>query len=284
MGSLDCISTKKKVIEGNDMDFIKESLDKLIRGNPSKLDAYFLEVCKNEYIDSTKAEMHIYMLRLDGNNRPRIKDLASFLSYCIIDYCIPPKDIANAKKMDETYNTTQYTMKLKTYLLLIALLCTVSLHAFERVPVWSKGKMPHRQSHQIAAMTDEAGKEGFNADKHRIAYLEWGEKPAKEVDNDACMILISGGGYFNCCDVGLIKMWREKLTELGFQTVSDSKVLGFLGLRSWTTAHDRYYFTGPRRPGRLGRGNRTCKGDNPQDRRGVLRRTATPRLLHEGIS
>ena len=111
-------------------------------------------------------------------------------------------------------------MKLKTYLLLISLLCTVSLHAFERVPVWSKGKMPHRQSHQIAAMTDEAGKEGFNADKHRIAYLEWGEKPAKEVDNDACMILISGGGYFNCCDVGLIQMWRERLTELGFQTVN----------------------------------------------------------------
>ena len=111
-------------------------------------------------------------------------------------------------------------MKLKTYLLLISLLCTVSLHAFERVPVWSKGKMPHRQSHQIAAMTDEAGKEDFNADKHRIAYLEWGEKPAKEVDNDACMILISGGGYFNCCDVGLIQMWRERLTELGFQTVN----------------------------------------------------------------
>ena len=111
-------------------------------------------------------------------------------------------------------------MKLKTYLLLISLLCTVSLHAFERVPVWSKGKMPHKQSHQIAAMTDEAGKEGFDADKHRIAYLEWGEKPAKEVDNDACMILISGGGYFSCCDVGLIQMWRERLTELGFQTVN----------------------------------------------------------------
>lgn len=105
-------SSKPMRIEGNVMDFIKESLDTLIRGNPSSLDAYLLEVCKNEDIDSTKAEMHIYMLRLDGNNRPRIKDLASFLSYCIIDYCIPPKDIANAKKMDKTYNTTQYTMKL----------------------------------------------------------------------------------------------------------------------------------------------------------------------------
>ena len=111
-------------------------------------------------------------------------------------------------------------MKLKSSLLLILLLCSVSLYAFERVPVWPKGKMPNAQSHQIAAMTDEAGKEGFNADKHRTAYLEWGEKPAKEVDNDGCMILISGGGYYNCCDIGLIKMWREELTKLGFQTVN----------------------------------------------------------------
>ena len=96
----------------------------------------------------------------------------------------------------------------------------MSLYAFERVPVWPKGKMPNAQSHQIAAMTDEAGKEGFKADKNRTAYLEWGDKPSKEVDNDACMILISGGGYNSCCDVGLIKMWREQLTELGFQTVN----------------------------------------------------------------
>lgn len=111
-------------------------------------------------------------------------------------------------------------MKLKSILLGLLLLCSMSLYAFERVPVWPKGKMPNAQSHQIAAMTDEAGKEGFNADKHRTAYLEWGEKPAKETDNDACMILISGGGYNSCCDVGLIKMWRERLTELGFQTVN----------------------------------------------------------------
>ena len=111
-------------------------------------------------------------------------------------------------------------MKLKSTLLGLLLLYSMSLYAFERVTVWPKGKMPNAQSHQIAAMTDEAGKEGFKADKHRTAYLEWGDKPAKEVDNDACMILISGGGYNSCCDVGLIKMWRERLTELGFQTVN----------------------------------------------------------------
>lgn len=94
------------------MEFIKESLDKLIRGAADSLDAYLLKVCRDENIDDTKAEMHIYMLRLDGNNRPRVSDLASFMSYCIVDYCIPPEEIATAKQLDELYNTTQNTMKL----------------------------------------------------------------------------------------------------------------------------------------------------------------------------
>ncbi len=111
-------------------------------------------------------------------------------------------------------------MKTKWIVLLLGLFSLTTASALERVSVWPKGKMPNRQEHQIAAMTDEAGKPDFKADKHRVAYLEWGEKPAQEVDNDGCMILISGGSYQNCCDVGLIKMWREKLTALGFQTVN----------------------------------------------------------------
>ena len=95
------------------MNYIKESLDKLIKGNAANLDAYLLEVCKNEKVDSTNAEMHIYMLRLDGNNRPRINDLAYYLSCSIIDYCIPNEEIAKAKENDKIYNTSQYTIKLQ---------------------------------------------------------------------------------------------------------------------------------------------------------------------------
>jgi acetyl esterase/lipase len=101
---------------------------------------------------------------------------------------------------------------------LLLFLLSISLWAQERVPVWPKGKMPDPQGHQIAAMTDEAGREGFNPDKYRIPYLEWFEKPANP--NGTCMILISGGSYMNCCDVGLIKSWREKLTALGVQCVN----------------------------------------------------------------
>ncbi len=109
----------------------------------------------------------------------------------------------------------------RTSLFLIALLMTIALLAAgERKTVWPKGKMPNRQEHQIAAMTDEAGQEGFKPDKHRVAYLEWYDAPPKEIRNGGCMILISGGGYNSCCDVGLIKLWHETFTKLGFQCVN----------------------------------------------------------------
>lgn len=105
-------------------------------------------------------------------------------------------------------------------LFVVALLCVWSGYAWERETVWPKGKMPHRQDHQIAAMTDEAGDPKFNADKHRVAYLEWFEQPDASVRNGACMILISGGAYESCCDVGLIKLWHETLTKQGIQCVN----------------------------------------------------------------
>ena len=108
----------------------------------------------------------------------------------------------------------------KLILLFIAMLCSWSIYAWERETIWPKGKMPHRQDHQIAAMTDEAGQPDFKADKHRVAYLEWFDQPDEKVRNGACMILISGGSYEVCCDVDLITRWREELTKQGIQCVN----------------------------------------------------------------
>lgn len=105
----------------------------------------------------------------------------------------------------------------KSILLFLSLFALVA-NAFERETIWPKGKMPDAQNHQIAAMTDESEAPGFKADKHRVAYLEWFDRPA--VSNGACMILISGGSYECCCDMWLIKMWRERFTALGYQCVN----------------------------------------------------------------
>ena len=109
---------------------------------------------------------------------------------------------------------------MKKAFLLLSLFLSLSLSAWERESVWPKGKMPDSQSHQIAAMTDEVKAPKFKPEKHRTAYLEWFEAPAPEVRNGGCMILISGGAYQNCCDVGLIDLWHKELTALGFQCVN----------------------------------------------------------------
>lgn len=99
-------------------------------------------------------------------------------------------------------------------------LCAIHLVSAAKIEtVWPKGKMPHRQAHQIAAMLDEASAQGFCPDKHREAYIEWMPAPEKGVRTDACMILISGGGYFSCCDVGLVDEWNRRFTQEGIQCV-----------------------------------------------------------------
>lgn len=110
---------------------------------------------------------------------------------------------------------------MKKALSLIVLLGVVAnLIAGERETIWPKGKMPHRQDHQIAAMTDETSRKGFDADKNRTAYIEWFDTPAEDVRTGGCMILISGGSYECCCDVGLIREWNRIFTGLGFQCVN----------------------------------------------------------------
>ena len=107
---------------------------------------------------------------------------------------------------------------MKRILLPLLLLVVIPMAAAERQSIWPKGKMPHSSDRQIAAMTDETGLPGFDPASHRIPYLEWFDAPKNP--NGTCMILISGGSYKNCCDVKLIKKWREGLTAQGVQCVN----------------------------------------------------------------
>ena len=105
-------------------------------------------------------------------------------------------------------------------ILLLAAFFTLSFSSTRKEYLWPKGQMPDNQPHQIAAMINEVKSKGFNADKHRLPYLEWFDAPAKDKRNGACMILISGGAYYNLADVGYIRQWRERLTAEGIQCVS----------------------------------------------------------------
>ena len=102
----------------------------------------------------------------------------------------------------------------------MALSITISFAATEREYIWPDGKMPNAQPHQIGATTAEAKAPGFKADDYRRPYLDWFDPPAGEKKSDICMILISGGGYKCCCDVGLVERWRKKFTAMGIRCVS----------------------------------------------------------------
>ena len=108
---------------------------------------------------------------------------------------------------------------MKKILSILLLLVSMHLSALERQPLWpSIDKMPDFQPHQIAEMTNVSKAPGFNPDEFRMPYIEWYEKPSNP--NGACMILISGGGYYNCCDVDLVEKWHKELTALGVQCVN----------------------------------------------------------------
>lgn len=108
---------------------------------------------------------------------------------------------------------------MKRIIALASVFLTLSLFAQKREPIWPAGKMPDSQPHQIAAMTNEVATPGFDSTQFRTAYLEWYDAPAPEVRTDACMLLISGGSYNNCCDVGLLENWAKDLTKIGVQCV-----------------------------------------------------------------
>jgi len=102
----------------------------------------------------------------------------------------------------------------------LAALAAVALCAAEKEYIWPEGAMPDAQPHQIAAMTDVSKAAGFKPDEWRRPYLEWYAPDPSAPATRSCMILISGGGYVNQCDVKPVAEWREKLTKLGVTCVN----------------------------------------------------------------
>ena len=86
--------------------------------------------------------------------------------------------------------------------------------------LWPEGKMPDAQPHQIAATTEEAAAEGFKPEENRTAYIQWFQQPDANVRTDACMIIISGGGYNSCCDMPAFAPFVGRLLAAGINCVN----------------------------------------------------------------
>ncbi|MCR5413816.1 MAG: alpha/beta hydrolase [Kiritimatiellae bacterium] len=97
---------------------------------------------------------------------------------------------------------------------------TAAANGAERQYIWPEDLMPDPSTNQIAAMTDVSRAKGFVPGAWRRPYIEWDPEPDDGLRSDACIILISGGGYQNQCDVGLVKEWRKRFAKEGVRTVN----------------------------------------------------------------
>ena len=107
---------------------------------------------------------------------------------------------------------------MKHIIMMSTVLNLMAVMAAERTPLWPEGKIPHFSDKQYAAPSQELKEPGFDRAVHRMPYLEWSEAP-KGPKTDACVILISGGGYNCTCDGPAFKPLERKLLENGITCV-----------------------------------------------------------------
>lgn len=82
----------------------------LLVGEESELSGYLEEICFEIDINDTKSRIYCHCLKLDGNGRPRVKDLTEFVAKKIIDYSIPKSEIKKAKEhLDSTGSTSKFS-------------------------------------------------------------------------------------------------------------------------------------------------------------------------------
>ena len=96
---------------------------------------------------------------------------------------------------------------------------TPSARPYEREYIWPEGKMPDVQPQQIAAKTGEKNSPGFKADDFRRPYIDW-YAPNPDCRTDLCVMTISGGGFFSCCDAERLQPAIDRFVKAGF-TVAD---------------------------------------------------------------
>ena len=96
--------------------------------------------------------------------------------------------------------------------------CAVVLAALIQ-PLWPEGRIPDAQPQQVAVPLERTRDAGYKADEHRMPYLEWSDAPAADKKTQACVILISGGGYGCTCDGPAFRPLERKLLDNGVTCV-----------------------------------------------------------------
>ena len=91
---------------------------------------------------------------------------------------------------------------------------------YEREYIWPERKMPDVQAHQIAAKTAEAKALGFKVDDFRRPYIEWYAPNPATQRVDLCVLFISGGGFYSCCDAERMQPAIDRFVQAGVTVAS----------------------------------------------------------------
>ena len=91
---------------------------------------------------------------------------------------------------------------------------------YEREYIWPEGGVPDVQAHQIAAKTAETRALGFKADDFRRPYIEWYAPNPATQRVDLCVLFISGGGFYSCCDAERMQPAIDRFVQAGVTVAS----------------------------------------------------------------
>src|SRR5690242_14994091 len=97
----------------DDIAFIGDAINKLVRGSGNEIEAYLKEACANSTVPSTKAVTHCYHVNLDGNGRPRIQDFVELIATKVVEYCIPRSEFEKARQHVINFHSDTELAKLR---------------------------------------------------------------------------------------------------------------------------------------------------------------------------
>ena len=96
---------------------------------------------------------------------------------------------------------------------------TPSAVPYKREFIWPEGEMPDIQPHQIAAKIEEKNSPDFDAGKYRRPYIEWyAPSPSNKID--LCVLFVSGGGFYTCCDAKRMQPAIDRFVRMGATVAS----------------------------------------------------------------
>src|SRR5689334_20932109 len=88
-------------------------MEALLKQDSLDIEGYISTVHRDIAVPNTRTALHCYFLKLDGHGRPRVNDLARFLSYRILDYVIPRSEIESVFGADATQRSTSGLIELE---------------------------------------------------------------------------------------------------------------------------------------------------------------------------